>query len=464
MICNYSIFSMPILLKRISSLFLALLMLSFSLKAQEKISLQRAIELALQNNLQIKQAQLSEALSDETIKQSRFALLPTLNASNSENYSIGRVFDQLSGQPINQAVTSANGSLNSSLVVFQGFQRRNQILQNKLNLEADKSNTRKAQNDLSLTVVTTYLQVLSGQDLVTATTQQLEFAREQLAREQRFFDVGDRTLADLAQSKAQLSTAELNLTNAQNQVDLAFLNLSQLMEMAPGSRFDVEIPVVNSIGQINNQFTANQIYAQALENYPDIKLAEFRRLSAEKAIEIAKGGLMPRLNLSGNLGSGYSSARKQVIAGTTPPVFETISLRDQVRDNYNRALGFSLNIPIFNGYQARSTVNRAKINFVSASLTEDLAKNTLNKVINQAIFDLRAAEKRYVSTQSAFESSDAAFNVIKQRYDVGLVNSLDYNQSQINLNQAQFNLIQAKYDLIFRNKLIDFYMGKPLTF
>ena len=179
MICNYSIFSMPILLKRISSLFLALLMLSFSLKAQEKISLQRAIELALQNNLQIKQAQLSEALSDETIKQSRFALLPTLNASNSENYSIGRVFDQLSGQPINQAVTSANGSLNSSLVVFQGFQRRNQILQNKLNLEADKSNTRKAQNDLSLTVVTTYLQVLSGQDLVTATTQQLEFAREQ---------------------------------------------------------------------------------------------------------------------------------------------------------------------------------------------------------------------------------------------------------------------------------------------
>ena len=450
---------MPILLKRISSLFLALLMLSFSLKAQEKISLQRAIELALQNNLQIKQAQLSEALSDETIKQSRFALLPTLNASNSENYSIGRVFDQLSGQPINQAVTSANGSLNSSLVVFQGFQRRNQILQNKLNLEADKSNTRKAQNDLSLTVVTTYLQVLSGQDLVTATTQQLEFAREQLAREQRFFDVGDRTLADLAQSKAQLSTAELNLTNAQNQVDLAFLNLSQLMEMAPGSRFDVESPVVNSIGQINNQFTADQIYAQALENYPDIKLAEFRRLSAEKAIEIAKGGLMPRLNLSGNLGSGYSSARKQVIAGTTPPVFETISLRDQVRDNYNRALGFSLNIPIFNGYQARNDTD----DFIWL-ITEDLAKNNLNKVINQAIFDLRAAEKRYVSTQSAFESSDAAFNVIKQRYDVGLVNSLDYNQSQINLNQAQFNLIQAKYDLIFRNKLIDFYMGKPLTF
>ena len=141
-----------------------------------------------------------------------------------------------------------------------------------------------------------------------------------------------------------------------------------------------------------------------------------------------------------------------------------IPFTEQVRDNYNRAIGLSINIPIFNGYQARSSVNRAKINFASARISEDLAKNNLNKVINQAIFDLRAAEKRYISTQSAFESSEAAFNVIKQRYDVGLVNSLDYNQSQINLNQAQFNMIQAKYDLIFRNKLIDFYLGKPLTF
>src|SRR4051812_48310204 len=129
------------ILKRITLSFLALFTMLFTAEAQQKITLQQAVDMALKNNLQIKQAQLSEALSDESVKQSRLALYPTLNASNSVNYSVGRIFDQLSGQPINQATTSSNGSLSSSVTLFQGFQKMNQILQNKYNLEADKSNT-----------------------------------------------------------------------------------------------------------------------------------------------------------------------------------------------------------------------------------------------------------------------------------------------------------------------------------
>jgi outer membrane protein len=450
-------------LKHLMVLFL-LSGIFFSVQAQEKITLQRAIELALQNNLQIKQAELSEALSEEDLKQSKFALYPSLNASNSENYSIGRIFDQLSGQTINQAITSANGSLSSSVTIFQGFQKMNQIAQNKYDLEVDKSNTRKVKNDLSLAVVTTYLQVLNGRDLVEASRQQLDFSNQQLEREQKFFDVGDRTLADLSQAKAQVATAELNLTNAQNQLDLAFLNLSQLLELPPGSTFDVEIPVINTVGQLNDQYTAEQVYNKSVQNYPDIKVAEFRRLSAEKSVLISRGSLLPRLTLSGNLGTGYSGGRKQLIPGTNPPDFEVIPFSNQIGDNYNRAIGISLSIPIFNGYQARSSVTRAKIGLQNAIISEQAAKNNLNKVINQAIFDLRAAEKRYSSTQSAYESSNAAFNVIKQRYDVGLENSLNYNQAEINLNRAQFDLIEARYDLIFRSKLIDFYLGNPLTF
>jgi len=101
------------MLKRLT-IVLLLSVIFFTVQAQQKITLQRAVDLALQNNLQIKQAELSEALSDEDLKQSKLALYPSLNASNSENYSIGRIFDQLSGQTINQAISSVNGSLNSS--------------------------------------------------------------------------------------------------------------------------------------------------------------------------------------------------------------------------------------------------------------------------------------------------------------------------------------------------------------
>jgi outer membrane protein len=451
------------MLKHLTILFI-LSGVFYTARAQQKITLQRAVELALENNLQIKQAQLSEALSEEDIKQSKLALYPSLNANNSERYNVGRSFDQVSGQIINKGTTTVNGSLSSSVTVFQGFQKMNQIAQNKFDLEADKSNTRKVKNDLSLSVVTTYLQILNARDLVEASKQQLEFSNQQMDREQKLFDVGNKTLADIAQSKAQVSTAELNVTNAQNQLDLAFLNLSQLLELPAGTTFEVEIPVINSVGQVNNQSTADQIYASAMENYPDIKVAEYRRLAAEKTVLISKGALMPRLTLSGDLGSVYSSGRERLIPGSTPPTSEVIPFSTQLKDNYSKGIGLSLNIPIFNGYQARSGVSRAKIGLANTIIQEDLTKNNFNKIINQAVYDLRAAEKRYISTQSAFTSSNEAFNVIKQRYDVGLVNSLDFNQAQLNLNQAQFDMIQAKYDLIFRNKLIDFYLGKPLTF
>jgi outer membrane protein len=145
-------------------------------------------------------------------------------------------------------------------------------------------------------------------------------------------------------------------------------------------------------------------------------------------------------------------------------IFQKTPFQTQIDENFNQSLGFSLSIPLFNGYAARSSVRRAKINLRNSEVNEQIAKNNLNKVVNQAVYDLRAADRRFYSAQSAFESSKEAFNVIQQRYDVGLVNSLDYNQAQTNLNKAQFDVIQARYDLIFRSKVIDYYLGKPISF
>ncbi len=449
---------------RILPLSLFFMLTALASFAQEKISLEQAIDLALQNNIQLKQAKFNVAISEENLKQSKWNLTPSLNASSNYNYSLGRTFDQLSGQPFDQSITSANGNLNSSVLLFQGFQRMNQILQNKYSLDADKSNAQKAKNDLTLNVVNTYLQVLNAQDLTTAARQQAEFAALQLEREQQLFDVGNKTLADLSQAKAQLATAELNFTNAQNQLDLAYLNLAQLMERNPSDKFEVVKPAINLVNITESNYVANDVFQSALANYPDVKVAEFNKLAAQKAVAVARGSFYPRLSFGGNLSTGYSSGRQRFIVGSNPPQFEKIPWRDQLTDNYNRGLGFNLSIPIWNGYQTRSLVNRAKINYLNASLSEQLAKNNLNKIINQAVYDLKAAEKRYQSTQSALTSSEDAFEVIQQRYQVGLVNSLDFNQAQINLNRAQFDLIQAKYEWIFRSKVIDFYLGKPINF
>lgn len=424
-----------------------------SLKAQEKITLKRATELVIENNLQIKQAQFSEAISDENLKQSKLALYPTLNANTGLNFNFGRSIDPLTNQFVNQAITSTTGNVSSNVALFQGFQKLNQISQNKLQLEADKSNTQKVKNDLVLAVVNNYLSILNSQDLLIAAQQQLEISKQQLNVEQKFYDVGSKTLADLSQAKSQVATAELNVTNAQNQLDLAFLNLAQLLELDPSVPFEVEKPAVEAITNVNAAYSAAEIYSKAASGFPDIRLAEFRKLVLEKEIDIARGNYYPSLNLQSGFGTRYSNGS-----------FGNTSFATQINDNFNQFIGFGLSIPIFNGFAARSSVRRAKINFQNGEINEQLAKNNLNKVINQAVYDLRAAEKRYSSAQIAFQSSRDAFNVIEQRYAVGLVNSLDFNQAQTNLNKAQFDQIQARYDLIFRGKVIDYYLGNPITF
>jgi len=426
---------------------------ALSLSAQERITLKRATELVIENNLQIKQSQFSEAISEENLQQSKLALYPTLNANTGLNFNFGRSIDPLTNQFVNQAITSTSGNISSGTALFQGFQKINQISQNKLQLDADKSNTQKIKNDLVLAVVTNYLSVLNAQDLLVASKQQLAISNQQLDIEQKFFDVGNKTLADLSQARSQVATAELNVTNAQNQVDLAFLNLAQLLELDPSSVFEVEKPKIEDMSKVNSAYSAVDVFKSASSNFPDIRLAELRKQTSEKGIEIARGNYFPSLNLQSGFGTRYSNGS-----------FGNTTFSTQVKDNFNQFIGFGLSVPIFNGLAARSSVRRAKINFQNSVINEQLAKNNLNKVINQAVYDLRAAEKRYYSAQTAFQSSKEAFNVIEQRYTVGLVNSLDYNQAQTNLNKAQFDQIQAQYDFIFRSKVIDYYLGNPITF
>jgi outer membrane protein len=433
--------------------FLLLAFSAASLSAQERITLKRATELVIENNLQIKQSQFSEAISEENLQQSKLALYPTLNANTGLNFNFGRSIDPLTNQFVNQAITSTSGNVSSGTALFQGFQKINQISQNKLQLDADKSNTQKIKNDLVLAVVTNYLSVLNAQDLLLASKQQLAISNQQLDIEQKFFDVGNKTLADLAQARSQVATAELNVTNAQNQVDLSFLNLAQLLELDPSSVFEVEKPKIEDMSKVNSAYTAIDVFKSASSSFPDIRLAELRKQASEKGIEIARGNYYPSLNLQTGFGTRYSNGS-----------FGNNTFGTQVKDNFNQFIGFGLSIPIFNGLAARSSVRRAKINFQNSVINEQLAKNNLNKVINQAVYDLRASEKRYYSTQTAFQSSKEAFNVIEQRYAVGLVNSLDYNQAQTSLNKAQFDQIQAQYDFIFRSKVIDFYLGNPITF
>lgn len=428
------------------------LLFSFSSQAQQVLTVQEALNQALNNNLQVKQALFQAALSEEDVKQARMNFFPTLNAGVDGNLRWGKSFDQLTGSLINQSTNSLNGSLNASAAVFQGFSRINQVSANKYLLLADQSNIEKIKSDLVLSVVTTYLEALTNQDLLAAGKQQLALSQSQLEVEQINYDVGNKTLADLSQAKSLVAADELSVTSAENAYDLSILNLKQLMEMDPSNPIVLETPALPEPTVNVTVYSAAELFAQIKETYPEIKQAEYNSQAAKTNIAIAKAGYYPELSLRGSVGTGYSSAQ------------QSSDFNQQLNDNLNQYIGFSLSIPIFNNFRTKIAVSKAKISYENALLSERQSENNLSKVINQAVLDLRAAEKSYNSTQQAFQATKEAFDVLKQRYDVGLANSIELSTSQTNMNKAEFDFIQARYNLIFRTKVIDYYLGKPITF
>lgn len=257
------------------------------------------------------------------------------------------------------------------------------------------------------------------------------------------------------------------------------------MEMQPENRFEVKAPVIAENYSLQNSYDINTIFTSAVTSFPDVKLASLRTEAALRGISVAKSSYYPRLSIGAGLGSNFSSGRSKVVSITpngfseigrtlttnesvVAPDFVTVlgkqAFGSQIEDNFNQYVGLNLSIPIFNGFQARTNVRKAKINYQNTQVQEQLTKNNLSKVISQAVYDLKAAESRYSSTQNAFQAQKDAFYVIEQRYNVGLVNSLDYSTAQTNRNKAEIDFIQAKYDLLFRAKVIDYYLGKQIVF
>jgi len=273
------------------------------------------------------------------------------------------------------------------------------------------------------------------------------------------------------------------LSTAENQVDLAVLILKQYMEMDPNSNIVVERPDISKLTDIKLIYNANDVIKTALGVNPDIQLAQTQQQTYAQAIKIAKGSYYPTVSLFASAGSSYSNLLNQQIVSTTQslvpvgtvqgtgqtvlapvsiPIYGPYSAFSQFGNNFNQSFGVNVQIPIFNRYLARTNVTKAKLNYQNATIASQIAKNNLSKTIIQAILDLQAADKQYQSSIQTYESNKEALNVTKQRYDVGLVNTLDYNTALTNYNKSQNDMIQAKYSVVFRSKIIDYYLGNTI--
>jgi len=442
------------------SLFLGFILLlgAVTVTAQQKAwTLEECITHALQNNIRIKQQEIMTQYQQTALEQSKLNLLPTLNGSASHNYSFGRALDETTYEfTENETVQSNNFYAGSNVTLFHGLVNYNTIQKNKYQLLASEQDLERFRDDISLSIALAYLQILLNQELVTATEAQVDLTRQQIERTGKLVEAGSLARGNLLDIEAQAAREELQLVNLQNQLTLSLLTLAQMLELPNADDFAVAVPVI-TLDDEAVKSGPSDIYSVAEKTRPEVLSAEYQLKSAELDLAIARGGRSPRLSLGASASTGYSDKRLK------PVTFEAYPFGEQLNDNLNYGLGFSLNIPIFNGWQVNTGIRNSKLGIENSQYALENTKKELYKSIQQAFTDANGALKKYNASQKAVTSMEEAFRYAEQKLDVGLVTAVEYNQSKTQLLSAQSEMAQAKYEFVFKTKVLDFYRGIPLT-
>lgn len=465
---------------------LVLFFVSVASFAQEKKwTLKECINHAIKNNISIKQSELDLQTTAISKKDAIGNFLPNLNASGSHSWNIGLNQNITTGLLQNQTTQFTSANLNANIDIFKGLQNVNQFRKSKLSIIASQYQLTKMQEDVALNVANAYLQILFNKENLKVQKEQNLLDTKQYERTVQLVDAGNVPKGDLLDIQATMASGRQRVIVAENALMLSKLSLAQLLQIQDFQNFDVsEDDMPTMLSTILSE-TPEAVIAKAKESRTELKIAQTNLDIAQKDISIAKGAYLPtlsgfygfntrasyskrvigfELDAANPIPIGYVDGTGQIVyqPNYTSTVGNPLPVFDQFDKNKGQNFGLSLNIPIFNGFAVRNNVARAKIAFDRAELTKTQQELDIERNVFTAYTDTKAAKESYEAALQIEKARELAMQYAKDRYEIGMMNIFDYNQSQTAFVNAQSEVLRTKYDYIFRIKILEFYFGIPL--
>ena len=427
--------------------------LSFSpAGAQTPWTLERCIDHAVSHNISIEQMRVQLEQQAVQLSNARNLRLPDLSASAGQNFSFGRGLTA-DNTYTNTNTSSTSFSVGTGVPLFTGFQIPNQIRLSKLNLEAATHDLEKAKNDVRTQVAQQYVQVLYNMEMLDVARRQVSIDSAQVARLQALLDVGRVSHAELSQQQATLAQSRLTATQADNNLRLSLLTLSQLLELESPEGFTIERNLERT-HQMELTDEIEGVAGSAIDARPEIMAEQLRLRGTENSIAIARAGYYPTLSFSAGLGTNYY----------TTSGFKADGFGKQLKNNFSQYLGLNLSIPIFNRFQTRNSIRQAKLSRVSQQLQLDQTRKTLYKEMQTAYYNAVGAREKLHSSDEARRASEDAFQQVQAKYEAGRATITEFNEAKNNYLKTESDLTQARYEYLYQRALLRFYQGEPLRF
>lgn len=415
-----------------------------SATAQKQYTLLECIDIALENNRNIKQQEINRQQRELSYSQARADLLPNLNANAGQNFVFGRsigidnVYDNINSK-------QTNFGISTDITIFDGLRMKYNIDARKADMYASEADLEKMQDDIIMSVSTAFLQALLNKELLRISENQLETTDADYQRRIALVESGKLAKGELFEVEAQKAREELNRVQAENNLKLALLDLAQIMELETFNNFDIVAPSAETLINETALLPSEAVYASALVNRPQIRSMQYRLESSEYEVLMARAQYFPTLSFGANMGTNYYN-----MSGRPNDSFST-----QIKNNMSNSLGFNLRIPIFNRFQIRNNVSSARLAIINTQLEIDKTKLELRKQIEQAYYNAVASESRWEAAQKSVEASNEAYRFTEEKHESGRANSYELFLAKNNQTQALGEEAQAKYEYAFRLKILE---------
>jgi outer membrane protein len=414
-------------------------------------SVDDCIKFAFDQNIQIRQSRVSSEISQQSLLQSRALRYPSLSGSARQNFAWSNQSTGTGGSEVFKGTNATALSLTSGLTLYNASRVTNTILKAQTDYQAATYNVEVVKETVSLNILNAYLQVLYAEEQVNNSQNQISSTTEQLRYAEERLKLGAIANSDYLTVKSQLATEKQTLASVKSQLAIDKVTLLQLMELSDTVSFELARPNLDSLISQKRYPSAAQVYKAALDFKPEVKSAELSKKSSEIAVQIARSALFPTISLNTGLATSYTS------------INVSSTYLNQMNNSLSPTIGIAASIPIYTNRSAHTQVEVAKLNTSSAALNEQNTKNVLRKAIEQACLDVISYQTEYEASLESYQAAKESYEVATEKNIQGILSSVDFLVQKTNYITAESQLLQAKFALVFSYKILDFYMGKPLS-
>ena len=431
---------------------LSMLMLTLTISAQKKWTMQECIDYAMANNITLQKSKLQKQSATEDLKGSKAALLPTLNASTNQSMGyqpwkdsgVSTVTNGMVNTKVDKTYYNGSYAVNAQWTVWNGNRNTNTIKLNKITEDEAELQSKETANSIQERIAQLYTQILYLDENVKVNEQMLETAKKNEERGQEMVNVGKMSKADLAQLSAQRATDEYNIVETRSQLLNYKLQLKQLLEITDETEFDVAIPEITDTMVLKEVPTLQGVYEQALLNRPEIERSKLAIKSSDVNLSVAKAGWLPTVSMTGSFGTSTNSLSSN-------------GWGKQMKTNFDAMAGVSVSVPIYDGRSTKTSVNKAKIQQLSAQLDLLDQQKTLYSTIQEYWLNAQTNQQKYKAACATVESEQQSFDLLQEQFRLGLKNIVELMTGKDNLLSAQQNQLQSKYQTIYNQQMLKFY-------